>query len=149
MTISTSATMSRSGQKREWRSVSGVTPLKTEYSYIGASLYCPHKLVRFRLHLRFFRRRLPLCPASSAAVLSFSETQAIVPAPWYRSGHVCSATQGFGECFGRGALRSKTAEDGELGVVYNKLRTFLAVVLFKLRKGLYNQHYLQAAGTGG
>ena len=34
---------------------------------------------------------------------------------------------------------------GELGIVYDNFRTFLAVVLFKLRKGLDDRHDLQAS----
>ena len=73
----------------------------------------------------------------------------IVFPPADRSGHDRPAPQGLGQHFRRGAVRRKSAEDGELGIVHDNLCPFLAIVLFKLGKGLDDRHDLQAAGSGG
>lgn len=64
-----------------------------------------------------------------------------------RACHYRSAAKSFGERLGRGTVRSKTAEQCELRIVYDNFRTFFAVVLLKLREGLNNRDDLQASAS--
>ena len=69
----------------------------------------------------------------------------IVSASGNRSRHNGTTAQGFGQYLCRAAVWSEAAEDGELCVVHNDLRTFLTVVLVELREGLDNGNDLQSS----
>ena len=72
----------------------------------------------------------------------------IVSASGYRSRHDGTAAQGFGQYLCRAAVGSEATEYGELSIVHDDLRAFLAVVLVELRERLDNGDDLQSSRAG-
>ena len=72
----------------------------------------------------------------------------VVLATRYGAGHDGAAAQCFGQHFCGAGVGCKAAEDGELGIVYDDLCAFLAVVFVQLGEGLDDGNDLKASGSG-